>query len=121
MPSSFTKSKFANSFKLSGTKSSTSPYSDSGGKLWRINSGIFSGCMSGGGTHVSIWYLIQFICSMLKHYLRMELYMERHHMAVVIRMAGMDIMFPAGPFHMVSIRSLSSSINMGTTRYFPIV
>ncbi|KLO06154.1 hypothetical protein SCHPADRAFT_883096 [Schizopora paradoxa] len=48
--SSFTKSKFSNSFKLSGTKVSAAPYSDGGGKSFTIKSGPFSGRTSGGST-----------------------------------------------------------------------
>lgn len=52
-PSSFTNSKFSNSFKLSGTKSSAAPYSDGGGKSFKIKGGPFSGRLSGSGQRVS--------------------------------------------------------------------
>ncbi|KLO09530.1 hypothetical protein SCHPADRAFT_857801 [Schizopora paradoxa] len=54
-PSSFTNSRFANAFKLSGTKFSASPYSDGGGKSSKLSSGIFTGRLSGGGNRNSVY------------------------------------------------------------------
>lgn len=51
-PASFTNSRFADSFLLSGTKSSASPYSDGGGKSLKLNNGVFSGRLAGGGKRV---------------------------------------------------------------------
>ncbi|KLO06146.1 hypothetical protein SCHPADRAFT_946334 [Schizopora paradoxa] len=54
-PSSFTNSRFSNSFKISGTKSTASPYSDGGGKWFKLNTGRFSGRMSGGGKRQNVY------------------------------------------------------------------
>jgi len=54
-PASFTKSRFADGFKLSGTKSTASPYSDGGGKSFKLKSGVFSGRVSGGGKRETVY------------------------------------------------------------------